>query len=205
VTTGMALPTDDQLRAFAREILAQEKYARWRHEEVAMSWMQWLLHERLRLQTWLSDLAARSPLLFAALFTVLGLIAAALLFHAGWTIRQSMRAEPARAPDLPSPPPPAEAAARLAAGGHFLDAARLLQIAVLEHLVSRRLVTLSPAESNAVLTARLERASLPGDLAGRAVALVRGLERRWFRDRAEDATLYDAWRRLHGDLVTEVP
>jgi hypothetical protein len=200
----MALPADDEIRAIAREILARAEYARWHQEEAAASWVEWLVREMVALQRWFADLAARSPVLFAALLGALALLAAGLFLHVAWTIRQSLRAEPDAAPGTPALRPPAETAARLAAGGRFLDAARLMQAAVLEHLVSRRLVALSPAESNAVLTARLAAAPLPGDLGGRAVALVRGLERRWFRDRLEDEALYEAWVRLHGDLVADI-
>lgn len=199
----MALPADEQIRSIVREILAREEYALWRREEVTTSWLAWFVREMAALQRWFADLAARSPVLFAVLMGALALLAATLFLHVGWTIRQSLRLDPDAAPATAATPPPAETAARLAEGGRFLDAARLMQAAVLELLVHRRLVDLSPAESNAVLTARLTAAPLPGDLADRAVALVRSLERRWFRDRVEDEALYDAWVRLHGDLVTE--
>lgn len=201
----MPLPTDERIRAMAAEILAQRKYARWHHQDVTAGWLRWVARELASWHRWIAELAEHSPLLFAGLLTLLTLVALALLGHVGWTVRQALRREPA-VPAVPEPAtPPAEAAERLATRGRFLDAARLMQLAVLEQLGRRRLVTLSAGESNAVLTARLATAPLPDHLGERAVALVRDLERRWFGDRQEDAALYAAWVSLHGDLTAALP
>lgn len=197
----MPLPTDERLRAIAREILDQDRYARWRSDDVAVSWVAWLLAELADLQRAMADLASRSPMLFALLLTALGLVAVLLLGHVVWTIRRSLRPVDEHRPAQPIRRSPGEAAAALAERGRFLDAARLLQLAVLEHLARRHLVAVTPAESNAALAGRLEAAPLPDDLGDRTVTLLRALEYRWFRDRVEDEALYAAWLRLHGDVT----
>jgi len=201
----MSNPSDEHVRALAKEILARPEYVRWRHDELTASWTKWIFRELAELQRALGALATESPWLFATILVGLTLVALALLTHAGWSIWRSLQPDESdQSRAAPERTSPMATAGTLAESGRFLDATRVIQLAVLEHLVARRVLVLAPAESNAVLTKRLQTGALPPALGHRIVDLVTELERRWFRDRTEDERLYHDWRRLHDDVHTQV-
>jgi hypothetical protein len=199
----VTLPSDAEARALVQEILAQAKYAKWRVTGIGNSWVEWFFSELARVQRWFAELAATSPALFVFTLVGMGLLAGALLAHVVWSVRRALRDGAGDAPvDAGGARrEAAETAAELAAQGRYLDAARLMQVAVLETLARRRAVPLSPAASNAVVIARLASATISPEFQERTAALMRRLERRWFRDRQEDAPLYEDWVRLHHDLA----
>ena len=102
---------------------------------------------------------------------------------------------------MAAPPRFADEAAALAASGAFLEAARRLQLAVLDLLLRRRVLELGRADANRALRDRLHRAPLPDAERIDLLALIDRFERAWFRDRIEDPALYADWRSLHARLA----
>lgn len=195
--------TDEQVRATAADILQRAPYARWRNSEAVIAVLEPILRWLGRLNGWLLDLALRQPVLYWLLIGGLLLVAAVLLAHVAWSVRIAL--------SLPAPPPARRDAAgggpslfaeaeALAARGRYLDAAHRLQLATIEVLLARRLISLSRFEPNRVLRARLRGAALPEPERRALLALVDRLEARWFRDRANDADLYGDWYALHRRL-----
>ena len=186
-------PSDEQVRALAAEILRRAEYERWRDAV----WIE-------RVLGWLSHLAENRPPLYWALLAVLLLLAVVLIAHVTIALRAALAVPPHATPEPPAAADPrfvAEAEA-LAASGRFLEAARRLQLAVIELLLRRRVITLARSESNRVLRARLlHDAALPEAERRDLVALVDRFERSWFRDRAGDRALYEAWRGVHDRLA----
>ena len=186
-------PSDAAIRALAAEILQRSEYARWQASE-------WLAgaHE------WLARLGHDRPPLYWALFGTLTLIAILLIVHVTISIRAALKVPPGRdrePADAALPSFVAEADV-LAAAGRHLEAARRLQLAVIELLLRRRIVALARSDPNRVLRARLREATLPAGERGELIALIDRFERSWFRDGAGDRDLYEAWRRAHDRLAT---
>ena len=201
--SDLASVSDLHVQALAREILAREEYARFRvlEQEWLAEWLAWLA----RLLEGLVRLRAESPLLWALLLLGLLAITALLLAHVAYSLRAALRA---------SGPPPRPRSARepeldreaedLAAAGRFLDAAHAMHLACLRRLLDRGAVELRRHDPNPVLRARVARSRLAERERGEFLALLDGLETRWFRDRAPDAgdrTLFEAWRGLHRRLA----
>jgi hypothetical protein len=185
-------PSDAHVRALAEEILRRGEYANWRS-------MQWLE----RALAWLSQLSENRPPLYWVLLAVLLLLALVLIAHVTIAVRAALAVPP---PATPEPPGATGVefvveAEALAASGRFLEAARRLQLAVIQLLLRRRVVTLARSESNRILRARLRDAPLTEADRRDLVALVDRFERSWFRDRAGDRALYEAWRGLHERLA----
>jgi hypothetical protein len=91
----------------------------------------------------------------------------------------------------------------LAGRGEYLEAARHVQLAVLEVLVARRVISLARSEPNGVLRERLRGAALPDHERGLCLALLGRLERACFRDHLGSEDLYQAWCALHERLARE--
>ena len=200
----VSVATEDQIRELARDILARPAYARWR--TLQAGWLRKVLAQLGQwLQSWLEWMHALSvsqPVLYALVVFALLLTAAALVGHLVYALRVALAAgrvspTPARATDAPNFVAAAEA---LAGSGQFLEAARHLQLAVIDLLLRRRTFELRRSDPNRILRARVHAAALPAGERTELLALVDRLETRWFRDRAEDRDLYDAWRRLHARL-----
>jgi hypothetical protein len=186
-------PSDAAIRALAAEILRRSEYAQWRTSE-------WMVHA---LQ-WFARLGHDRPPLYWGLFVTLVVVALVLLAHVTIAIRAVLKAPPRRDPEhadasLPSFVADAET---LAAAGRYLEATRSLQLAVIEVLLRRRVVTLTRSDPNRTLRARLREAALPAGERGELIALIDRFERCWFRDGAGDRDLYEAWRRAHDRLAT---
>ena len=197
-----ARPSDAELRELARRVLEREEFAQYRTivTDAQLELLRWLqeLLDRIRL------LHADSPPLYWALVLGLSVVSLALIAHVVWTIRVAIRASAERAgPDVHAHTAPdyrAQAAA-LARDGHFLDAARLLQLASVQRLVERGHLALRRHEPNRVLRARIADAlTLPAALRGDLRARIGELERSWFRERAERAELYEDWQRVPAQI-----
>ncbi len=189
---------DEHIRQTAHYILSRSPYAEWRSFDVGE--LQGVLRWLRELVRWLNSFESSRPYLYYSIMAGLLLISLLLLVHVGYTIVQALTARPPadkRGLGATAAPEMIEDAAALAQAGHFLAAARQVQLAVIELLLRRRLVDLQRSDANRVLRGRLRTADLPEALRDEMTILVNRLERQWFRDRQEDATLYEAWRRLH--------
>ena len=186
-----AAPSDAQVRALAEEILRRSEYAHWR----SALWIE-------RALAWLTSLSESRPPLYWVLLGSLLVLALVMIAHVTIAVRAALAVPPRPTPESPGATGPdfvAEAEV-LAASGRFLEATRRLQLAVIELLLRRRIVTLARSESNRILRARLNEAPLPEADRRDLVALVDRFERSWFRDRTGDRALYEAWRGLHERL-----
>ena len=190
---------DEQARALAREILARSRYAQWRPHG-RYDWLQSFLAWLQDLLDRLNDLAVTRPVLYAFVLGTLLLVSLLLLVHVVYSLRLALAATPSQPPGAPPAPSFAERAASLARAGHFLDAAHQMELAVLDLLMQRRVVVLARSEPNRTLRRRLHEAALPEGERQSLIGLLDQLERQWFRDRAEDQTLYEAWCALHQRL-----
>jgi len=196
----MVAPSDERVHEVARQVLGRWEYRRWTADDTATGW---LLKKLAGFHAWMIDLSLSNPPLFWLLMAALALVAFALLAHVTWSVRRALahpgpapvRTEPGAAPSLPD-----EAARRAAAGDH-LEAARLLQLAVLQRLVRGGVIELAPADANRTLRRRLRAAPLSDALRRDCLGLIDQLERAWFRDRVDDPGLYAAWHGLHERLV----
>jgi hypothetical protein len=194
--------SDAQVQEAAAEVLRRAPYAHWRAAEAKAAWLEPLLDWLRSFDGWLFDLSVNAPVLYWLIVIAALLTAATLFAHVVWSVRValSMPARGAPAPAVEGAPSLAAGAEALAAEGRFLDAAHRLQLATIELLLRRRLITLARSEPNRVLRERLRVAALPDSERGALLALVDRLESRWFRDRDNDASLYDEWRELYRRL-----
>lgn len=197
-----ASQSDDEVRRLAAEILRGDDYARYRIDEEAwLSFFQRLARALDELRIWFEGLRFESPLLYWGTLAVLTLVALLLLVHVAWSIRAALRAgEPEDAGASRPVRRLADEAERLAADGRYLEAARRLEHACLERLLSEGVIELDRGDANRVLRRRLERASLPAPRRRELLALIDRLEARLFRDPREDAELYQGWLRVHAGL-----
>jgi len=199
--------TDAEVREAASEVLRRAPYAEWRELENQAALLETLLEWLRGIDRWLIHLSLSAPLLYW-LIVAGALLTAVLLFaHVVWLVRValSMPAAEAPSPTVGVAAPLAAGAEALAADGRFLEAAHRLHLATLETLLQRRVIALDRSDPNRVLRDRLRSAALPDVERQALVALVDRLETHWFRDRVDDASLYDDWRQLHGRLVASVP
>jgi hypothetical protein len=196
----MADPSDERVREVAQQVLGRWEYRRWTADDTALGW---ILKKFASFYTWMIDLSVTDPLLFWLLMGALALVACALLAHVTWSVRRAL-AHPGGIPERPAPgaaPSLRDEAARRAAAGDHLEAARLLQLAVLQRLVHGGLIELTQADANRTLRRRLQGAPLPDALRHECLRLIDQLERAWFRDRDDDPGLYAAWHDLDEQLV----
>jgi hypothetical protein len=186
---------DGEIRALAARVLDGPDYASWRPAR----WLEGLLR-------WLVAFAERSPALYWAMVGGLALLTVALCVQVFRSMRAALRVGGARTPAPPAALPPrfADDAAALAAAGAFLEAARRLQLAVLDLLLRHRVLELGRADANRALRDRVRRAPLPDVERADLLALIDRFERAWFRDRTEDPALYADWRSLHARLAGSV-
>lgn len=192
-----SLPSDDQVRRLAADILGRPEYTRPRdalHTLASLTeWLRWL--DRL---FGLGDLIETNPILYYVLLTALLLTAAALIAHIAYSIRRALTwATPAPLPAVDEGPRFSAEAEELARQGRFLEAARRLQFGVLETLLQTRRLELSRSDANRVLRRRLAEANLADGERRDLLQLLDRFETRWFRDREEDAGLYEGWRSLY--------
>ncbi len=199
------MPGDDALRALAREILERHEYARWR--PLDSETLRGLLDRMTRFVDWMGELSQTQPLLWAAILGGLLLVALLLLAHVVIALRSALAAPgPAVSPRASASGPQflGEAQA-LARDGRYLEAARRLQLACLESLLSRGQLELQRFEANRTLRRRIAASELPPAQRSELLTLLQRLETRIFRDRTEDRGLYEAWLALHGRLAAAAP
>lgn len=199
-------PSAAQIRDTVARVLDDPAYAWWRTPaESGGGWTQAVGRALRAFFERMAILQAEQPVLYWTLLLVLLLLAVALLVHAGWTVRVALRASAGTAPeDRHGEPLDYRAlAARFAARGDHLEAARHVQLAVLELLVARRVIPLARSDSNAVLRQRLRAAPLPEQEQHECLGLIGRLERACFRDHAGSEDLYRAWCGLHERLARD--
>jgi len=203
--TVPSLPADDRVRAVAAEILARADYARWRSGHLRGVFDILLRVERWldALQAWLGQLADTRPWLYAAILVGLLTVSVGLFLHVAYAIRRALTAAHVAAPTPHEAPAAAwlAEAERLARAGRTLEAAHQVQLAVLALLLEERGLELARGEPNRVLRTRLRTAQLSAAERVEVLALLDRLEARWFRDRAEDPGLYEAWCALHARVA----
>lgn len=200
-------PSNEAIRATVHQVLGQPEYAWWwkEHEpsrpggimRVVLKWIGELLR-------WLASLRTDAPVTYWVMMGSLLVVAIGLLAHAAWTVRVALRAQPAEgtSPRAAGRQDFLTLASGLAAGGDYLEAARHAQLAVLDLLVTRRVIRLERSEANLVLRERLRRSALPDNDRRTCLVLLDRLERAWFRDRAASRDLYADWCALHEKLST---
>lgn len=220
-----ALPSAEQARALAQEILARQEYAvhrrpRTQLQELVDDLADWFRQVADWTPQWVVDLwdgfwQAVGDLFDVALgddamVVLLRLaLAAAVLGAFGLLAHRVLRdlrerrleregGSPPADFDAPSFIADAEAAARK---GRFLDAAHSTQLATLQLLLSKQWLELERSDPNRTLRRRVAEASLPDAVRDRLLTLVDRLEGRWFRDRVEDRELYTDWRSLHARVA----
>lgn len=191
--------TDAHIRELAREIIRRPEFASWRQIDIGSIPLLATLRDLLNaLSDFLGSLLGSNPYLYWAVIYSLAAVAILLIAHMVWTIRVALRTETGDAA-------PAHAAGgtdfaaladELAAAGRFLDAAHSLQLACIEQLLQRRLITLSRSEPNRTLRQRLAGSVVPVPEQSRLVRLLDQTETAWFRDRSQDPVLYDGWRQM---------
>lgn len=207
-------PTDAEIRALAREILDAEAYARWRQPRgVLEKWFDELSQRISEAWRALADWLARvfpdseggasldeSWLIF--LFCLF--VGTALGFLAVYGIRREPRAAaPGAEPAEDFEKRMLAEASQLDRAGRSLEAAHVVQLAVLEVLIRRGWLTLERSEPNVTLRRRLDSSALRPDARRELVALIDRLERAWFRDRrAANAStdLYGGWLAFYREL-----
>jgi len=203
------LPADERIRAVAADILAREEYARWRAArlrgvfDVLLTLERWL--DALR--AWLATVAETRPVLYTVLLVTLLLVAVGLLGHVVYAVRRALAGPRAAAP--PAAPDAAASwlagAEALARSGRTLEAAHQVHLAVLALLLEERGLQLERGEPNRILRRRLQGARIAEADRRELLVLLDRLEARWFRDRADDPGLYDAWRALHTRVAALPP
>jgi hypothetical protein len=195
--------SDEEIQRLAGELLSGDEYARYRIDEEAwLAFFDRLARGLDSLLAWFDGLRIESPLLYWSALVALALVAVVLLAHMAWSIRAALRAS---APDderaVAGPRRDlVDEAARLAAQGRFLDAARRLEHACLDELMAQGAIELARGDANRVLRRRLADAPLAEPRRRELLGLVDRLESRLFRDPVDDAELYRGWRRLHAQL-----
>jgi hypothetical protein len=186
-----SVPSDAEVRELASRILGRPEYASWHVSETFVKGLAWL-----------AKLFETDPALFWILAIASLLLLLLIVAHVSYTIRVGMAGRPAAASVEPSASGPwfvAEARA-LAERGHFLDAARSLQLGSIDLLIRKGHVQLGRADANGVFRRRLRDATLDAGVRDELVALVARLERSLFRDRDEDEDLYRRWERAYAAL-----
>ena len=192
---------DEPVRELAAEILAREEYAAGRPDLEA--WSQ-LLDWLTGFTRWLEGLRVEAPGLYWLVILGLLVVALGLLAHVVWTVSIALRATPPpeRRERAAAPVDLGRRAEALAAEGRFLEGARQLERASLALLLEGRVIELARSEPNRVLRRRLLAAPLPEAERRELVGLIDRLERRVFRQGAEDPELYAAWRALYRRLAS---
>jgi hypothetical protein len=119
-----------------------------------------------------------------------------------WTVRLALRMpgpevrERARA----TGPGFLEQAESLARENRFLEAARRVELGVIELLLRRRVIELSRSDPGRALREQVQSSALPEAERSALIALQRRLEAGLFRENKADHSLYQDWLDLHQRL-----
>lgn len=201
----MPAPSPAHIRETVARVLDDPLYAWWRTPSESGGWTQAVVRALRGFFARIAILQAEQPVLYWTLLVGLLVLAVGLLVHAGWTVRVALRASAGTTPGdgRAEHVDYRELAARFAARGDHLEAARHVQLAVLELLVARRVIPLARSDSNAVLRRRLRAARLAEQEQHECLGLIGRLERACFRDDAGSEELYRAWCGLHERLAQD--
>ena len=196
--------SDEEVRAFAGEILARDEFARWRSpgQEWIVAISEWVGD----FTSWMDRIYVGSPTLYWLILGGLAALALLLLAHIVWSVRSALAApqELPQRPRIPEPVPVAKQAEALARDGRFLEAAHRLLLASIQLLVERGTIELSRHDANRTLRERLAASSLSSEQRSEFLRLLDELETRWFRDRISDPHLYRSWGSFHARLLMEL-
>lgn len=196
----------ETIRNLAAEILQRPEYASARASEDILAPLKWFLEgleQLLGFFRWFDGLRHAAPvvywLVFAGLLTVLAL----LIAHICWAVSRALResAEIGQTREVSGRVDFSDQARSLAGEGRYLEAAHRLLLATLQHSARAGLIELRPEDTNRKVRERLNRAGLPARLRGELLALMLETERAWFRDREDDAVLYQRWSAAYGNLT----
>lgn len=223
------MPTDEQARAAAREILAQPAFARW--ERGLDGWLTlleglveripaWLIDGLIGLQdvlgglfSWIGAGLARLLGLFGVFGDVSGAVGwtAALLLLAAtvvllWRTRALWQRRP-RGTQAGMRPGRRHAdalreARSLARAGRFLEAAHRVQLATLALLIELDWLELARSDPNRTLRRRISVSGLPERERGQLIALIDRLEALWFAEPRDDPQLFEDWLVLDERIVS---
>jgi len=225
------LPTDEQLRASAREILSGSEFARWeREQQTGQALLERLIEAApvwlIDLLAWLQEMLQAIPSALArglGLFGVFGeaaegvgwtalclLLAASIVILWRWrerSRRSEGRGGEGRASSTVRHAEALAAARARAREGRFLEAAHGVQMAILAWLIDRDWLELARSDPNRTLRRRIATSGLPEREARDLIALVDRLEALWFDDPRldaprEDPALFEAWLSLDARIVS---
>jgi hypothetical protein len=191
--------SDEQIRTLAAEILSRDEYFR---PGIAEEAWRALLAKILGFLDFLEALRFSSPLLYWMILGVLLLAAVVLLAHVVWTVRLALRmpGPETRERTRSAGPGFLEQAERLAREERFLEAARRVELGILELLIGRRVIELSRSDPGRTLREQVRVSALPEAERSSLISLQRQLEAGLFREHAADRVLYQAWLDLHRRL-----
>lgn len=223
------MPSDEQARAAAREILAQPEFARW--ERGFDGWLALLDGLVARIPAWLIELltglqdvvggllswigAGLGRLLglfgvFGDVSGTVGWTAVLLLLVATlvllWRARSLWQRRP-RATQTAIRPGRRHAdalreARSLAREGRFLEAAHRVHLATLALLIELDWLELARSDPNRTLRRRISVSSLPEREGRQLIALIDRLEALWFAEPRDDPRLFEDWLALDERIVS---
>jgi hypothetical protein len=191
--------SDEQIRTLAAEILSRDEYFR---PGIAEEAWRALLARILGFLDFLEALRFSSPLLYWMILGILLLAAVVLLAHVVWTVRLALRMPGPETQERARPAGPGflEQAESLAREERFLEAARRVELGILELLLRRRVIELSRSDPGRTLREQVRVSALPEAERSSLISLQRRLEAGLFREHAADRVLYQAWLDLHRRL-----
>jgi hypothetical protein len=195
-------PPDEHVRELVREILSQPPFDLWNRTELEV-WTRLVAWFR-NFVDWIDFVYVSAPILYWSILVGLLLVLAALVGHIVWSVRVALQApEPDVLPETgPARPAWANEARALASEERFLEASHLLALGSVQSLIDGGHIDLSRSDANRALKQKIRAASLPEPLTREFLRLLDDFEARWFRDRGEDAALYEGWRELHARIET---
>jgi hypothetical protein len=193
-------PSDERVRELANEILSNPPFDAWNDSMpgALYRFLEWLAG----FFTWMGRIYVDSPALYWLILTGFLLLAFALLGHIIWSTRIALRtpAPKAETVTIEVRPSWSKEASDFASEGRYLEAAHCLALGSVQSLVIDGHIDLNRSEANRILRNRIRSAALPEELSSEFLQCLDSFEARWFRDRAEDPDLYEAWRSLHSRI-----
>lgn len=223
------MPSDEQARAAAREILSQPEFARW--ERGADGWLRLLEGLVERIPTWLIELLAGLQDVVGGLFSWIGAGLGRLLGlfgvfgdvsgAVGWTAallllvasivllwrfrtlwqRRTRTTQAASRPERRHADALREARS-LAHAGRFLEAAHRVQLATLALLIELDWLELARSDPNRTLRRRIMVSGLPERERRQLIGLIDRLEALWFAEPRDDPRLFEDWLALDERIVS---
>jgi len=197
VTDG---PSDERVRELANEILSNPPFDTWNDSVpgALYRFLEWLAG----FFAWMNRIYVDSPALYWLILAGLLLLVLALLGHIIWSTRIALRAPSPKGETAATEVRPiwSKEASDLASEWRYVEAAHRLALGSVQLLVMDGHIELNRSEANRILRKRVRSAALPEEVSTEFLQLLDAFEARWFRDRAEDPDLYEAWRSLHSRI-----